>query len=685
MSVEEVGETAKLVSPVDPEWVDFQRVFGAIKKRLPLIALITFSMSSMFFALSGSQPLHYTSTATILLGGRDQSIVSDQDQVVSDLEIDAPVLESEIARLQSTDLLKNLVKELGEKRLEEHVNLPGEDDVDQPDDKVGLARRRQSAAIGFLKGSLTVDRIGKSFAVQVSSVTTDPVLSRDIVSALTDIYITGQVAERRDTIERGTVWLNDQVSGHRARMNEAEAAIAAFEAAQFDRLQVSQDVLMQRISNLNQSLGEAREERAFLEVRLHSLLEQIEENGAVAVAEFQSDLELQSLRAEWNEFRSSASAAAAKFGPQHPETQVLTLLITEAETALIQQVKRLEQRYRTELLAADRRATSLKDEVLALEEQMSRYVGVSLTLEQLNRDADLAREQYVEAQARLAEAKSQLDIQRSEASLLTEALVPTGPSGPRTKLFAVFGGALGLSVGLASALAAEFLSGRIQTGEDAAQATGLPCVAEIRIPKLKNKLDIVNLTDAHMDNPFGTSLQTLCLQLRQIKTSDRPLFISLSSLAENEGRFELALGLGEVFSNFGQRTVVLSASAGAIFSDGGLRYDLRDVAVGDCALEEALVAVGESSLSILSVPDEVLVAGDLNSFSGERLAEFDVVILESAICEGAGQRLVRGDCDSISFFVVAGNVSSVSEVRRRVRSLSIWGVSLDACIVGKFS
>jgi polysaccharide biosynthesis transport protein len=118
----------------------------------------------------------------------------------------------------------------------------------------------------------------------------------------------------------------------------------------------------------------------------------------------------------------------------------------------------------------------------AYEAQKSRVVGQRDNvdkLNQLNRDIDVKRDQYLKSAQRAADLRLQSTTAESGVSLLGEATVPDKPTYPNVPLILFgsfgFGGALGVCL----ALLIELLGRRVRSDEDLFYATKAPVFAMI--------------------------------------------------------------------------------------------------------------------------------------------------------------------------------------------------------------
>ena len=95
-----------------------------------------------------------------------------------------------------------------------------------------------------------------------------------------------------------------------------------------------------------------------------------------------------------------------------------------------------------------REITALEPEILELQEAQQ---AAQVELDGLARSRDVARDTYFTLARKLDEVNVAAQDESGEVRLASQAAVPTDPVSPRKALNTVFGGLLGLMVGIAAA------------------------------------------------------------------------------------------------------------------------------------------------------------------------------------------------------------------------------------------
>ena len=202
-----------------------------------------------------------------MLDPRGRQIVARQDQVVADLELTNATLESEVARLQSPELMRAVILDLGSENfraLDPQNQRPGAltqglnwlkdvlSDERPPDVRalVSLEERYLNRVATTLLSGLQVQRVGNSHVIGLRLTTSDPRLSTQVVNALAQTHIARQLETRRQVTRSATRWLSDQVAARQAELAAAELKIGTFKQEQLSLDGASREILEQQLGNL---------------------------------------------------------------------------------------------------------------------------------------------------------------------------------------------------------------------------------------------------------------------------------------------------------------------------------------------------------------------------------------------------------------------------------------------------
>ncbi|MGO4340027.1 GumC family protein, partial [Labrys sp. KB_33_2] len=178
----------------------------------------------------------YTATTQLLLDPRKEK-AAGPDSIYTDTALDLSVVESEIAVMRSTVLLKRVVlKEgllgggtparpsqdnAGSSPTAAPAPAGGSDDDMSPD---------MVAAVEGLKNAVLISRAGQAYVINVSYTSDSPAKAMKLANAIADAYVVDKLDARFEAAKRASNWLNDRLVELRQQLRLSEEAVARFRA-----------------------------------------------------------------------------------------------------------------------------------------------------------------------------------------------------------------------------------------------------------------------------------------------------------------------------------------------------------------------------------------------------------------------------------------------------------------------
>lgn len=209
------------------------------------------------------------------------------------------------------------------------------------------------------------------------------------------------------------------------------------------------------------------------------------------------------------------------------------------------------------------------------------------------------------------------ELATMEALQTSNASVVQNASGavqiqPRPVRNGVLGFALGLVLGVGLAFLWEALDTRVRSGEEIGERLGLPLLARLPEPpgQLRKEEQLAMLVEPHGSG--AEAFRMLRTNLEFVRLGREAKTIMLTSSVEQEGKSTTVANLAVALAQVGQRVALVDLDLRRPFLDHF--FDLRDrpgltqVAIGQAALEEALIPVAIASLT--ESPGPQAIAGN---------------------------------------------------------------------------
>lgn len=659
--------------------VDLSEFLHALYRRKWLIAGCALAMAGLFFLLSSQMTTYYTARATLMLDPRDTQISASQE-IVSDLQLSNPILDSEVAVIQSNQLLEQVITGIGVARIDAlyaEANAPApplrwlKSLVSRPADSsappeapplIPPERAQMNRVFSQLRKGLSVDRVGQSYVIEILASTVDPQLSSLVANGLANGYIQRQVAGRQEVALSATKWLAGQVDTQRAQVEQAETAVEDFKSEQLAVQGPSSEILSQQMVELNAQLAQVRAEILEARAQVQQVEMKLNSDGAGAVGDQLSSPIFATLREQRLALLQEDANLATRLGAEHPQRRQVASVIAQLDAEMAAEADKIIQGFNSNVRILEFREQALMQSVSDLETQLSQISRSSLKLRQLEREHEALLRTYEDLLARLTEARSQVELQRAEALLINAAEIPGAPSAPRPKLLTAFGGVLGLVTGLIAALVRETSSSGFARGAQLEAAFGLPVLGTLPKGRWSGPGEVYASIAEDPYSLFSERLRQLRETLLSRKERGLPRSYLLLSSVPDEGKSTTAMSLARMFAMSSRATILidLDTRQSTICQEAGLEmeHDLSDYLSGKVALNKAIVRSPGAGFDVLGsqtgkgILSDTLKHSELAELIETLKQHYDIVVIDAPpVLAVSDSLLLAGVADSLLYLV----------------------------------
>ena len=422
----------------DRQLVDLGRLANILWYRRFVIAACIGAAIACALVYVAVTPSIYTARAVLLVDPREMRL-TDADEVLSGIGSDSAAITSQVAVMQSRELLTAVM---------EAENIF----TDREFATSGVANQNTTYD-NFLR-HLSVERQGLTYVIEVAFTSSDREKSARISNAIVTQYIQDQVSEKSRANSDVTVMLEGQIDGLRKSVSEAEAAVETFKVknGMLD-MGSGRTLLQSQVEQLNLQVLAARERARFAQNRYDQAKSlQPVANALLSNGDILSSPTAEQLRNEYNERSIELSRLANIYGQRHPRLVEQKLQIEQLKTLMDAETGRIIRRLKGELSLANQDVANAERELSNLREQADEAAQGEIELRQLEMQARSSRE-VLEQFMRRSKETGQLDnLQRSEARIISMAVPPPRATWPRPMLITAVAGFLGAVFGLALAL-----------------------------------------------------------------------------------------------------------------------------------------------------------------------------------------------------------------------------------------
>jgi uncharacterized protein involved in exopolysaccharide biosynthesis len=467
--------------------IDLGRLFAMLRRRLWVVALgaaLFVGAAATFLALT---PPRYVATAQIIVDPRGLQVLDKEiSPKAQNPDVQIPLIESEMRVLKSTKVFDLLIDREGLDRDPEFVKGRWSPVGALKGLIAGLLGRRKPdadphlAALHELDDRVAVRRAERSFVIDISVMTADPVKSARLANGLVQAYMEESAAAQAEAARRSGESLGSRLDELRARVREAEDRVEQFKAQNNIVGAAGRLVSEQQLSELNNQLGIARTRTAEARAKVEQI-ERLRGGDVGAFAEAVQSQTVMTLRAQYADVKRRHADLVTKLGERHPDLAAVERELRDAQASIAAEVGRLARSAR-----ADYERAKASEEALqkSLDSQKRLAVSTSqdfVKLRELERDVEASRAVFQAALVRSRELKEQTLLDTTNVRHITVAMPPLRPTGPPAALVLPIALVAGLLAGAAAAFAGRMVDPKVRSRDDLERATGLPVLA--RIPR----------------------------------------------------------------------------------------------------------------------------------------------------------------------------------------------------------
>ncbi len=259
----------RVATPIVPSGgISIDDMLDLLRRRAKLIAGVTALVLAAALGFALLVTPGYKSTAQILIDPRDLQVVKNEIKPsTSSTDVGIAVVETEARVVSSETVLKRAVTTLGLDHDDEFVGgLPGLRDLfNMLLDGIGVRSAAPDAAdtpllraLRTLQKRLYVQRPERTYVVDVSIDTKDPLKSARIAEGVAQAYLDEQAGARVDAARNATASLSGRLDELRDRVAQAEDKVEAYKAAHNIVGSGGGLVNEQQLSEINTQLVSAR-------------------------------------------------------------------------------------------------------------------------------------------------------------------------------------------------------------------------------------------------------------------------------------------------------------------------------------------------------------------------------------------------------------------------------------------
>jgi succinoglycan biosynthesis transport protein ExoP len=476
-------------------FIDLERLFQMAVRRARVVAIcailgLALGIVYLMFAVP-----NYTAATRILIDESLTKFAQEEAPAASNMKSDANLL-TEVEILKSTRLALVVVDREKLDENEAFMNPPqspigwfksrikavvGLFDLWGPEvSEAAIKNSRRQRAAALLQQALYVERVGRSFVIDVSYASHIPQLAGSITRAYANAYLSDQLDANFDATQRATVWLQGRLTDLKESSQSAALEVEQFRAA--NGLTAARGELMseRQLADLNSQLILAQAETASASARFTQYKSIVDsgplnavKNATISSKEVGANSVIDALKTRYLSVSKREQEITNRFGEDHPQAVSLRREQEDVARQIFQELTQLTESYRNEFEVARSREASLRENIKKVAGQSSESSQALVQLRDLEQKAAALKTLYETYLARYEEASQQRSFPIAKARVISEAGVPVSPSSPKKSMVLALSIVLGLMAGAGMGAIQEFRERFFRLGDEVRSELGL--------------------------------------------------------------------------------------------------------------------------------------------------------------------------------------------------------------------
>ncbi len=536
-------------SPAAAGSFDLTRLLHIVLRRFWLVALcVLLTVGGGVAYLLHTQKI-FTAIATVQVEQAAQHAVVFQDQQHEEDYRSAEVLKTFEQVLQSGPLLLRVAQVNG---------LRGSDGF-QP--KIpGSPPLTDSEVIDRMLAKVTVELRRGTRLIDVSVDDPSPTRAAALARSVVEQYNVQANEQSLEVVQGNNGFLVAEEKRLRDNLETSEAVLAKYRAEnQAVSLEDKQNIVVEKLKNLNQQVTESKGRRLTLEADYNKLetMRKAPPEALLALASIANTPEVADLRRQINAKEAEFAAIKQRYMYKHIKYIEAESNLQKLRAALDVEVSKAADVVRRSYQGANEAEDKLTQALHDQESEALKLETTSIPYGSLERQAQSDRTLYESVLARLKETgvhqQSTYDVR-----LVGVPVVPSRPSKPSRLKTLAAAAAAGLLLSVGAIFVLELFNHTLQTVDQAENALGLPLLAAVPERK-KLRAHRLGAGAVATEAPQREAFRTLCATLASIPRDPEARSFLFTSAVPDEGKSFCSLNFAVNLAARGHQVLLINA------------------------------------------------------------------------------------------------------------------------------
>ncbi|HEX3699389.1 MAG TPA: AAA family ATPase [Phenylobacterium sp.] len=688
--------------PIEPERMHLRQLFGILMQRARLALSVGAAVFIVVLAAFAMKTPTYSATGSVVIDPKGANLARPEQPQSWGAPPDTSAVDTQVEILRSQSLAERVVRRL---KLYNDPEFNGE----MKPGLFGLAAphapitnpdpRLISRVAAGLMSHVWVRRAGLTYVVYVGVASTSPQKAAVLTNAYMDEYLKKQLDDKIALVSKANADLGQSLEKMRQDAEAAEARVQEYKNAHGLFSTEGQTMAEQEVSTLNTQIAAAKADAAEKEGRLRAAEAQYRSGSAGAdVGAALNSETIHELRKQEAELSVKLAQLKTDFTDEYPEVKRTSAELRDVRGEIQQEINRTLSNLKAEAQAAEGRESSLLGSRGAAAGGIAANNQAMIGLLALQQKSDAAKAIYDAYLTRAKQVAAEGSLQQADASVNSQASVPTAPSSPNMKLGAALAMLAGLIAAGASIIIAEFWDKHLRSRLDVERELGVPfagVLPDFRSVKPKNlrgpEAQPQEYLVSHPFSGFAEAFRNLRAFLMVASQGEDAKLIAVTSAVPREGKSLTSFCLARTLALGGARVVLVDCDLrqrGVTKILGPREVGLVEVVQDKVPLSEALVHDPKSNCFVLpaagkSIPYDLFSNPETDDVLRELANRFDYVILDAPPILGvADARILAAKADRV-LYLVQWNKTPLRAAQSAVDILHECGANIVGALLTK--
>jgi polysaccharide biosynthesis transport protein len=664
---------------------NFKRYYYLVLRRLWLILLIVAVGVGGTWAWLQRQPFIYSSKATILVEQAEPRVVK-MDRVENEKMESAEFVLTAVQLLDSKELMLRVAKTLSLTK-----------DFDLGSQRPGGSKLTVDELANILVDRVKAKLRRTTRLIDVTAEDTDPERARVVAEAVATEFLKQSYEQNAKLSRAANEFLFQEADRLKAKLEQSEQKLQNYrEENQAVSLEDRQNIIVDKLKELNSQAGQAKEGR----LRLESDLEQIrsiDPSNTEELMRIESVAKLpQVAEIRFHIVRGESELAVLKhrYRPEHPKYIQALSQIGNLKQSLAAAVAKagdsVERRYQAAVETEQKLDSALKEqEKIALD-----LNKISIPYSVLAREVASDRSMYDAVMTRLRETTVTQSLDKTPFRIVEFpgiAKTPIRPNKAKVLLTALL---LSLAAGIGIVLALDSIDATFRSVDETEKALNLPVIAAIpEASALKSR----NILLSHPKTGQAEAFRTLTTSLSLIGPEESRRTFLITGAVPAEGKTFSAIHCATAFAQNGFKTILVDADLRRpqlhceLLNRNAEYLGLSDFLSELATLDQIIAPTDIGNLDLIPAgrhcPNPTMILSDpaFPALLDRLLGDYDRVIVDSAPVNAVSDTLLLAKHFNAVCLVVRSGKTPRAAVERAVRLLGQSGANTIGTILNRLS